>query len=59
MCMKDLCSISQIQVTAMAVASGPPGPVLAGQVFTVVFENVHVQSATDGSKSCTHTYVNN
>ena len=27
----------------MAVASGPAGPVLAGPVFTVIFETAHVQ----------------
>ena len=31
----------------MAVAGGPAGPVLAGPVFRVAFENAHAQSAAD------------
>ena len=41
----------------MAIASDPAGPVLAGPVSMIVFENAHAQSAADQSKSCMRAYV--
>ena len=37
------CLIPKGLNTCMAVASGPAGPVLAGPVFTVIFETAHAQ----------------